>query len=65
MNNSENIDDRELVEEVESNDRNPITCTDCGDVADGMRILSQLIENQSIDNPWICPDCEKQRGESG
>jgi rubrerythrin len=64
MNNTRN-NDRELVEEVESKKRTPITCTDCGDVADGMRILGQLVENNEIDNPWICPSCEAERGESG
>ena len=64
MNNTP-INDRELVEEAAEQPKNPITCTDCGDVADGMRILSQLIDDAEIDNPWICPDCEANRGESG
>jgi len=64
MNDTRN-DDRELVEEVESKERTPIRCTDCGEEADGLRILGQLIEDSEIDNPWICPDCEDERGESG
>jgi len=65
MNNTENFDDRELVEEAAEQPKNPITCTDCGDEADGMRILGQLIDDAEIDNPWICPSCEAERGESG